>query len=568
MSGVTQTIDTWSFGCVLSVAATWVVLGFQGVRAFEQLRQLATRDKTDRFHDGVDVIPQIRRWHNFLRGHLRPSDTATALVLELVENNMLQKEAPNRLKSGELCKRLEDIIGRASAKVDELEEHSRLTDPSVLEALLAIEKLAQVEKNNKRTTSTPLAVDVNALNPVQRATMQIEKGDLSKSRPLGQTPYRREILEQQLRVNNLVQHDHENFTGASYHGDLTDSPTPFLPLGDILAVPPLNLAKQKPIHPNRREVTFEADATTTTETGPTSSRSPNAETKSILVPQAKHNLNVAGSDQQDHSGFPQRVFHPIERIPESHSESTTASHGHTNFPSGPSSTASHPAFSIETERNPHGSTRITFPAPSIVSPSTPVEFGNNETIGLYHQHTPYDAIPSSSGASPTINDMGRRWPEDGTHRLAESQQLHDKSQWHVEGPAHSAPTQPARPSSYRGYSSNHQPLASGISELAAPMTVPGRYQFQSDRDEKQPMTASESLRRDPLPQSVDGLPYDICHVRTELDHHTPKGKRALVKSLFGKEERRTDQVLAETYGHRREIVGASTHDLNHDMWLN
>ncbi|KAF2174412.1 hypothetical protein K469DRAFT_234011 [Zopfia rhizophila CBS 207.26] len=32
-----QTIDIWSFSCVLSVAATWVVLGFHGIWQYTKL---------------------------------------------------------------------------------------------------------------------------------------------------------------------------------------------------------------------------------------------------------------------------------------------------------------------------------------------------------------------------------------------------------------------------------------------------------------------------------------------------------------------------------------------------
>src|SRR4051794_17382691 len=101
LSGVSKSIDAWSFGCVLSVAATWIVLGFQGLRQYERLRQLSPANNTsshplDRFHNGIQVLPEVGKWHDYLRGHLRSSDTTTELVLELVETRLLQADPATR----------------------------------------------------------------------------------------------------------------------------------------------------------------------------------------------------------------------------------------------------------------------------------------------------------------------------------------------------------------------------------------------------------------------------------------------------------------------------------------
>ncbi|KAI1760751.1 hypothetical protein GGR53DRAFT_62938 [Hypoxylon sp. FL1150] len=108
---VSQTIDTWSFGCVLSVSATWVVLGYQGVRAYhEQRRSAITRLRErkqrgenvtvpaadDAFHDGTDVLPEVREWHETLRGVLRISDTITGRILKIVDEYMLVSELARR----------------------------------------------------------------------------------------------------------------------------------------------------------------------------------------------------------------------------------------------------------------------------------------------------------------------------------------------------------------------------------------------------------------------------------------------------------------------------------------
>ena len=122
LPGVTQTIDIWSYGCVLSVAATWAVLGHSGVRQYEKVRQLSpgnNRDDKiyDRFHDGVQVLPQVLHWHNYLRDNIRKSDMVTPLVLDLVEERMLQEESSDRIISTQLCVELKRLMSRAVQKV-------------------------------------------------------------------------------------------------------------------------------------------------------------------------------------------------------------------------------------------------------------------------------------------------------------------------------------------------------------------------------------------------------------------------------------------------------------------
>jgi hypothetical protein len=561
MTGVTQSIDTWSFGCVLSVAATWLVLGFQGVRVFEQLRQQASRDKHDPFHDGFDVLPHIRRWHNFLRGVLRPSDTATSLVLDLIENNMLQKDPANRMGLEQLCTRLQDILERATALLEKLPLYSRTTEPDVREAMLAIERRAQTEKASKRSSTTTHVVDVNALNPLQRATMQITRGDIVRSKPLGQTPYRREMLEHEQRANAFIQDDNEKNTKAAHNGGWANSPTASFSSGDVLDVTPLKPRKQKPRNPNQGPVAFPGDVTAPYEPASKSSHSMNADARDRMVSQTMFGRSILGSGHQSQSAPTQAMYNQNRHMPTDDGSPNPTPHGDMVFPTS-FSTTSRPELSIETSRTSDNAVRRPYVVPSIVAPGTPVEFDEQATAGAYHQHVPHDATPTSSGLSPTVNGMDRYRSAYATQQPAESPQRQVRGQWYQDPSSQIAPAHPDRHSSYLGHATHDQHPSSGPSELAAPMTPPERYSFSKGNDETQPMTASKSLRREPPPQSVDELPYDICQVRTELDHHTPKGKRALVKSLFGKEERPTDQVLAETYGNRRDIVGAQKYHLN------
>jgi len=133
LSAVPQTIDTWSLGCVFSIAATWVVLGYEGIRQFSRLREkaimkigpttganeksvgqeksaIATDDMGDYFHDSQCVLNDVLDWHEMLRHSLRHTDTITKRVLDLVDQKMLVDDASRRLSAEKTCEALREIL--------------------------------------------------------------------------------------------------------------------------------------------------------------------------------------------------------------------------------------------------------------------------------------------------------------------------------------------------------------------------------------------------------------------------------------------------------------------------
>ncbi|KAI1410206.1 hypothetical protein F5Y13DRAFT_202335 [Hypoxylon sp. FL1857] len=153
---VSQTIDTWSFGCVLSVSATWVVLGYQGVRAYHELRRIAIKKLRERqekganitapaaddaFHNGVSVLPEVREWHDYLRKVLRVSDTITGRILDLVDDKMLLAESARPSKSEPLYDAIQRRLKDAQEDYDRLMEGGIILPvaESVKEALLSVE---------------------------------------------------------------------------------------------------------------------------------------------------------------------------------------------------------------------------------------------------------------------------------------------------------------------------------------------------------------------------------------------------------------------------------------------
>ncbi|KAF3053232.1 hypothetical protein E8E11_000162 [Didymella keratinophila] len=141
---VHQTIDTWSLGCVFSMAATWVVAGLQGVHQYHQVRERALSgllqtigpnghpllksqgllpdgipDKLDCFHDGITVLSEVTGWHTFIKNSCRKTDPITTKIIGLVDKCMLLPNPQDRIKSGLLCEELAKIVGEAKQELSE-----------------------------------------------------------------------------------------------------------------------------------------------------------------------------------------------------------------------------------------------------------------------------------------------------------------------------------------------------------------------------------------------------------------------------------------------------------------
>ncbi|CAN9388110.1 unnamed protein product [Alternaria alternata] len=233
LSGVSQAIDAWSFGCVLSVAATWIVLGFQGLRQYERLRQLAPANNKDgiafdRFHNGSDVLPEVEKWHDYLRGHLRLSDTTTGPVLDLIEHRLLRADPAKRHTMEDLCETLEELSDSAKYKIQKLRKLSKDTDPVVMKALKKIEEEAQSERLSEPKINL-LQQPLLQVNPRERASMQINKEEMIRKKPLGQTAHRKQILEEKLEDYDVVEMENEPLPMAVYNGAMTHSPVDSTP---------------------------------------------------------------------------------------------------------------------------------------------------------------------------------------------------------------------------------------------------------------------------------------------------------------------------------------------------
>ena len=130
---VSQAIDIWSLACVFSLAATWIVHNYEGIRLFHKLRQRAIENcleaqcngisshqhtgatsKGDYFHNKREVLDAVTEWHKYLRIVKRETDTVTSQVLDLVDEHMLLANPEQRIKANDLCFKLDRILQSCS----------------------------------------------------------------------------------------------------------------------------------------------------------------------------------------------------------------------------------------------------------------------------------------------------------------------------------------------------------------------------------------------------------------------------------------------------------------------
>jgi small nuclear ribonucleoprotein (snRNP)-like protein len=117
---VSRAFDIWSFGCVLSLAVTWILTGSEGLTDFAGMRR--EYDEMSAFHDGHDVSPAVTQWHRRLRGQIRSSDHYTNNILDLVEDRMLLNDPWRRITSEAMEEEMRFILSREPRTLDRVEK--------------------------------------------------------------------------------------------------------------------------------------------------------------------------------------------------------------------------------------------------------------------------------------------------------------------------------------------------------------------------------------------------------------------------------------------------------------
>jgi hypothetical protein len=187
------------------------VLGYYGIRQFSRFRDSATRKIVDQrkvqatageetkfvrgdfFHDGTDVLTDIRDWHNFLRRYLRQTDTITSQVLDLVENQMLKGAAEERIEAKALCTRLQDILTRYQKP----EQPRQKLLGSIMQVLLQVDEEAPTRPGASRQQPAGHLVPLTSQGRRASKSHQLDP-------PLMKTTHRSEYLKSALRTEGIA----------------------------------------------------------------------------------------------------------------------------------------------------------------------------------------------------------------------------------------------------------------------------------------------------------------------------------------------------------------------------
>ena len=172
-------------GCILSEAATWVILGHRGVELFRLVRKsekspqtagdigLSIDDRSsiltdlsdtngsensdneeirgpEHFHDGSEISAGVREWHKYLKYSLRTSDPVTDKILELVESDMLQGSPKHRSDAVTLATKIKSIISSTRNALEDNSEHAGYNPPSYFKKAIRLEQFTAADAIQRR----------------------------------------------------------------------------------------------------------------------------------------------------------------------------------------------------------------------------------------------------------------------------------------------------------------------------------------------------------------------------------------------------------------------------------
>ena len=114
---VTSSVDIWSFGCILSEAAVWVVHGLKGLKEYrrrreQEIRQISRFRDDDCFHNGQKPLDTVLELHESLAKDSRQSDFATGPIVDMLIKAMMQEPA-HRPTAKDLLQTCQQILATA-----------------------------------------------------------------------------------------------------------------------------------------------------------------------------------------------------------------------------------------------------------------------------------------------------------------------------------------------------------------------------------------------------------------------------------------------------------------------
>jgi hypothetical protein len=166
----------------------------------------------DYFHDGKEVLTDVKSWHDVLRSALRKTDSITGQVLDLVDKHMLIGSAEDRITAKDLCTHLKQIPTHIDAgDQDPVPE-------SIMEALLVVDKEAP---SRFLDLATPVRRRFSGLPHTPSSDRRTGKSRISDIR-LMKTSHRSEIFESALGSQSTDDKPPDSFFDAQNHAPVED----------------------------------------------------------------------------------------------------------------------------------------------------------------------------------------------------------------------------------------------------------------------------------------------------------------------------------------------------------
>jgi hypothetical protein len=482
--------------------------------------------------------------------------------LDLIELKLLRANPAKRHTMEDLCEALEELSDSAKYKIQKLRKLSKDTDPVVMKALKKIEEEAQIERLSEPKTNLLQQALLQA-NPRERASMQINKEELIRKKPLGQTAHRKQILEEKLEDYDIVEMENEPLPMAVYNGAMTHSP--------VDSTPPKEWHHEgrkpkprRPQSPSSGQPQSDRDQQMTS--GPQHKISSFPETP----PPSDHRRRTFDATTPPHSDD---RFATILRAPSIGADpQTTPNLGkpelHLTTPDSP--LAAYPARREQSCGTPKLSLkpedeRHMFPNPDSSNVSTP---GNIADIA-----NPHPQITEQSAIDRPLGDQNVFIQNHLIHHQIHGEDVSVTTNTSLMQPAvdHKRtqnPTIGAADMSEHTAEIGPWITLSQSKDIELSQNQSAVSQSSSHAHEKQLAEEDHAMHAYnspgynnplllPLPHSALFLPYDICVKRGSLEEQVPKGISkgfARLKGSFGIETRTRDPSLVETFSTQRELV--------------
>lgn len=120
-----KAVDIWSLGCILAETSVWLVKAEAGLENFRRSRRLATTNTSphayDYFHDGGQLLPEIRTQLLDLKHDFKPDDYITGRVIDVMIGQMLEADPELRPNAKQLQGTAQTVLNNSRADLSRLD---------------------------------------------------------------------------------------------------------------------------------------------------------------------------------------------------------------------------------------------------------------------------------------------------------------------------------------------------------------------------------------------------------------------------------------------------------------